>query len=452
MANLLSKTLQSRWTFVAIVVLGLALRLVVWAVAGESLGGGAAEANGKVAVRFAGGEMFDDRWHPYHPPGLSLYLAVFYRLFGADDVVTTAAMLALYVVLCLVVYGLASMVMDRLAANLAALVVAITPSLVVLSLSTQASLLVAAALVGGAALTLRASGRGAPLVAGCAGVLLGVAVLAEPYAILAALVWPAVVLLRRRQPLSAAVALVGVLVVVGGWSMNIHHRSQHWVFVNHGLGKRVFLGNNEWTPLYRTWWLTSDRTGMSGFDDFEAVADEYETHALPEQMNLFGDHGFRHMADRPDLLAVRILARVRGFFGFHTLAGAIAADKASGPTGMALIGLEAAGWSLVAMAAAALFFLPPMRNGGYDAARWLGALVVLFAAPYWLFLAHANDHLAVLPVIGILGAVAVSRWAEGPRRISAEALAGRRRKLLAVVVMIVFVAIQAEWAWMNMAH
>ena len=443
MASCLGRLFQSRWTFLVILVLGLAIRLAVAVAADGPVKVGNSDETVLAAQQLLDGDLTD----PLRPPGLAIYLASFFSLFGDSPAVATAAMLVLHVLLTVLVYVLGSALADRRAGNIAALLVALTPSLVLVSVSTQAYLLVATALAAGVYLTLLSHLRFGPLLALAGGVAFGIAVLAEPFVIVLALIWPGYLLIRRHRAAAAVLSLVGVLVVVGAWAVQVHRQTDRWVFVNHGWGKTVFLGNNEWTPMYRTWYLGSARPDFPGFDDFEAVAAIYERHPLPMQMDMFRDHGLAYIADRPDLFAARIASRLRGFFGFQTLGGAtVQGQTGSNITSYGVMALDALLWAIVALGTVYLFMLPSPGPGHSDAARSLGRLIVLFAVPYWLFYAHGNHHLGLLPIMAVLTGVAVARRS----MVSMAGPAKVRRRWLAVIVLIAFVFVQAEWAYWNM--
>jgi len=260
-------------------------------------------------------------------------------------------------------------------------------------------------------------------------------------------IWPGYLLVRRHRTVAAVLSLIGLLTVVGAWSVSVHRATDEWVFVNHGWGKTIFLGNNEWTPMYRTWYLGSVREDYQGFDDFEAVAAVYEKHPLPEQMRMFRDHGLEHIADRPDLFIGRAANRLRAFFGFPTLAGLIARHHArSSWVGHAVMALDALLWAAAALGAAYLFLLPSPGAGHSDAARSLGRLVLLFAVPYWVFFAHGNHHLALMPLLAVMCAVGLARRSDAAQ----DGPAKLRRRVGFVIILLAFAFIQFEWAYWNL--
>ena len=443
MAHPIHGMLGSRKLFLVLVLAGLALRVGVVAVNDGPVESTDANRAVVTSERLVSGEAFD----PYEPPGLAMVLAAVHAVSNVDlddpDIVT-ATMLALYMALSVLVFLLGSAVADRRAANMAVAVIALTPSLILLSVSAQPVLLAAVAITGGAYLAA-VSLRWVSWINGfLAGAVFGLGVLVDPLVILAALIWPGYLLIKYHRPAAAAMSLLGVLLVVGAWSAKVHRQTSEWVFVNHSWGKTVFLGNNEWTPMYRTWYLSSERLDYPGFDDFEAVAAQYEAHELPEQMVMFRDHGLKHIAEHPGTWGIRSVNRFRGFLGFQTLAGATLLLNKDCPriVGYAALAGDALLWLLVAVGAAAALLLPAVRARGGDAVRSLGRLALLFAIPYWLLLAHGNHHLPIIPILAIMAGTVLSR-----REPSAPqpAPTSKGRRLVFVAVALAFVAIQVEW-------
>ena len=439
--------LGSRRLFLIILLVGLALRLgVVVAHHGPVASTDAARST-TTAERLAAGEAF----HPYEPPGQALVLAAAHVVTGRpvdDPTVVTVTMLLLYVVLAVLVFLLALTIADRRAANVAVAVVALTPSLILLSISAQPGLLAAVAITGGVYLAVLSLRWGSWINGFLAGAAFGLAVLCDPLMILAALIWPGYLLVKHHRPAAAAMSLIGLLLVVGAWSAKVYRQTDEMVFVNHGWGKTVFLGNNEWTPMYRTWYLSSVRADYPGFDEFEEVAAIYEAHDLPQQMVMFRDHGLSHIAEYPGKWAVRSASRFRGFLGFQTLAGATLMMSETVPrmAGMGVLAGDALLWALVAAGAIAAMLLPGVRARGSDAVRALGKLAILFAIPYWLLLAHGNNHLPILPILAIMAGT-VFGLRQTPQALPAPTTAGR--KLVFVLVCLAFTAIQVEWFMMN---
>src|ERR1700678_2300310 len=96
----LTSLLGRRNTTAAIIILGLAARLLyLFSIAHQPLMSDAASYN-EMAVRLATGSHFV----PYWPPALPLYLAVVSSLFGDSVLIVRLAMLPFYLGLCLALY------------------------------------------------------------------------------------------------------------------------------------------------------------------------------------------------------------------------------------------------------------------------------------------------------------------------------------------------------------
>jgi 4-amino-4-deoxy-L-arabinose transferase-like glycosyltransferase len=125
-------------------------------------------------------------WHPWchYPVGYSAFLALFYRLFGATHAVAAAANALVGAALAVVTWALAAQGLSRTRARLAGLLVAVHPGLVAYAALVMTEPL--AALLTLAAFWVALAGKRPKwsLVAG--GLVLGVAALVRPQALLCA--------------------------------------------------------------------------------------------------------------------------------------------------------------------------------------------------------------------------------------------------------------------------
>jgi len=425
-----------------LLVLGLALRGGgLWLLRDAPLA-----AEGQVNDLEAAKLLEDGQSDYYWPPAVPAYLAVTYRLFGRSIPAARAAMIPPYCLLSLVVYLLTARVSNRRAANMAVLLLAVLPSSIFLSISPQPYLLTGLLVVAAAYLTLLARDRLAGLFSAVAGLLLGLAALAQPFAALLAAGWPVLVWARWKRLAGGAAMLAAAALVVGLWCARIYRRTGRFTFINYGVSKEIFLGNCGWTPLYKTWWLTSDRQGEEGFNDFEALANQIEKHDFPTQAQLFREHAYRHVWARPDLFACRVASRIRVFLASHTLTGAVLVKTAGfGRADYGVLALDALLYFVVVFGAVLFFFLEPAGARSPDARYLLLGMMVLFAVPYWLIFAHANHHLPLVPLLCVLAGISFARLLGDRREAWRGCISTRRRKLLLAGVGFVFAAIEVEW-------
>ncbi|HVT06607.1 MAG TPA: glycosyltransferase family 39 protein [Polyangia bacterium] len=398
----------------------------------------------RMAVALLSGQRFEPDW----PPGLPLYLALWYRLFGAHVWVgrlAVALLSALSAGLLLVWVRRAAGVV---AGNLAVLLLLCAPSQIVLAATplTQvpaALLLLALAVATTGALARPTIGRALSV-----GALLGGAVLVRPSNLLLVLVVPIAIAYRTRRLWMALVPAVVLVLLVGAWTAEARHLTGRFVFINNANAQNLFYGNNPDTPLYRTWWFGSHKRGEPGVP--ETYLRRYEqVIALPpgERDHAFTQAAIDHIAARPDLFVVRSLSRVRTFFAFDTFAGAQVIKEADTRTVtvLGLVALAEDGLCYLLVAALALLWLvsgtaaeaQPERRAGLVAV----GLAVLYALPYFASFSHPTYH---FPIIPLLAAPAAFAGARGLRGASFwPATRGRRRLLWAAWA--VLLAIQLEW-------
>jgi len=177
------------------------------------------------ARRIAGGAGYSDDltlgghlvWHPWchYPVGYSAFLAVFYRLFGDGRAVTAVANALVGAALAVVTWGLARHALSPLRARAAGLLVAVHPGLILYAALVMSEPLAAllTLLAFWAAVALRPR-RG--LVAGA--VLLGVAALVRPQALLCAPLLALVLPQGRGRFVAAAIACAVALAPVLPWT------------------------------------------------------------------------------------------------------------------------------------------------------------------------------------------------------------------------------------------
>ena len=177
------------------------------------------------ARRIAGGAGYSDDlsvgghlvWHPWchYPVGYSAFLAVFYRLFGDGRAVAAVANALVGAALAVVTWALAGRALSTLRARAAGVLVALHPGLILYAALVMSEPLAAllTLLAFWAAVALR-PGRG--LVAGA--LLLGVAALVRPQALLCAPFLALVLVRGRGRLVAAAVACAVALVPVLPWT------------------------------------------------------------------------------------------------------------------------------------------------------------------------------------------------------------------------------------------
>jgi len=201
----------------------------------------------------------------------------------------------------------------------------------------------------------------------------------------------------------------------------------------------VLLGNNPYTPHYKTWHLGEQR-GMT--PDFRAYLDRVHNPNTPRVEMV--REAVRNIIARPDIFLLRTANRIRAFWGFdYSVAGSIQQHwtdngkkplTAGGKIGVgAIFAAMGGGYVLVMLLAIAGLFLF-QKAGAMDGriAAFMMAIVLAVQFPYMLTHSNACYHTSLLGFFFPFAAVAIE-----------EALAGKSGRWPALL--------RSKWFWLAAA-
>ncbi len=396
----------------------------------------------RMAVALLEGVRFEPDW----PPGLPLYLALWYRLLAPEVWVGRLAL----ALLSIAVAGLLLVWVRRaagiVAGNLALLLLLFAPSQIVLAATPLTQVPAALLLLALAVAMTGALARPTLWRALVLGALLGGAVLVRPSNLLLVVVTPIALAFRTRRLGMALVPAMVLVLVVAAWTAKARQLTGRFVFINNANAQNLFYGNNPDTPLYSTWWFGSHKPGEPGVP--ETYVRQYQRiTALPmaDRGQAFSRAALEHIKARPDLFILRSFSRVRTFFAFDTFTGAQVIKQAETKT-MTLLGLLALafdGSCYVVVAALALLWLGSLPSDESERRAGLVAvgLTLLYALPYFVSFSHPTYHFPILPLLAAPAAFT------GARRLSGASIwpATRRRRRLVCAASVLLLAIQLEW-------
>ncbi|HSS39737.1 MAG TPA: hypothetical protein VLT58_13300 [Polyangia bacterium] len=396
----------------------------------------------RMAVALLGGARFEPDW----PPGLPLYLALWYRLFGAQVWIGRLAMAFLSIALAGLLLVWVRRAAGIVAANLALLFLLDAPSQIVLGATPLTQMPAALLLLALAVATTGALARPAVWRALVIGALLGAALLVRPSNLALVVVVPIALGYRTRRIWMALVPALILVLLVAAWTAKARDLTGRFVFINNANAQNLFYGNNPDTPLYRTWWFGSHKPGEPGVP--ETYVRQYQRlTALPvaERDHAFSQAALDHIKARPDLFIVRSLSRVRTFFAFDTFAGAHVIKQAETNTAtmLGLVALAFDGLCYLVVAALALLWLvsmpkdEPERRAGLVAA----GLTLLYALPYFASFSHPTYHFPIIPLLAAPAALVTARGLTGASIWPST----RRRRRVIYAAWAVLLAIQIEW-------
>jgi 4-amino-4-deoxy-L-arabinose transferase-like glycosyltransferase len=384
---------------------------------------------------------------PDWPPGLPYYLTFAQSLLGRSQVVSMVAMVPWYVAFSAVLYALVTRIGGRRAANIALWAFAVYPTFVYHSVIPLTQLPVAVCVMLVALLLLVLRGRRSLWIPAVIGGALGSAVLMRPSAFLLALGVPVFTAVRWRSLRAALVALGVVAALVVPWMAKVRTMTGDVIFINCATARNLYLGNNEWTPFYKTWWLGSHDEPGAVPDAF--IAEDARTRALPPAKE---DAEYRalaaeHVRSRPGHFALRTLNRIRAYFAFDTYAGTVLIKFNGLPRalGLSVIALDAL-FYLALMALSLTAFLAPRGLGTGRVTRatilWI---VTAYAIPYWVAFSHPTYHIPVVPLLAIPGAVLLAQMSGMEPGALRNALGTLRRRRSVWIGLAAFAAVQVEW-------
>lgn len=397
----------------------------------------------------------------YWPPGTSYLLAGGYAIFGVHEWVAHLLMVLLGVVSVVTTTLIAARVLrDRRAVIFTGFIVALAPEMAIMAAqpySLELTLVGVNLTILGA---LYAHDTGRMRWYALAGVGLGIGALARMSTLsllLPLAVAAIVIVLRRRREggqrgelgrlvAGAALLLLCTAALLYPAARHNHAAGAGWTVAVNG-EINTWLGNNPYTPDYKTWWLAQHETA-----DFPPATQAYLKRfqiAIPPtraQRTQVRDEARRYMLGHPGVTALRTVNRVRAFWGFpYTVANTVKAFWGKSKLSFALVALGAAGYVLFALLAIAGLVFARANFRRRRMTFVLGA-VLAFQVPYAIVFAAGHWHYPVLGLVAPLAGAGLA-WLYESR--------ARFRTLLHSPVFLIaaalFLAIQAEYAYFVLA-
>jgi 4-amino-4-deoxy-L-arabinose transferase-like glycosyltransferase len=389
----------------------------------------------------------------YWPPGTSYFLWPGYELFGVHAVVARLMTIAASVLAVVTSTLLAARVLrDRRAVMATGFVVALAPEIVLMSSQPYSFDLTLLAINCTALGVLIGWETGRLRWYVFAGLSLGFGALTRPstLSIVLVLIGLLVVLGRRLRGAELRRLLVGAaaLAVCAGIVMfpavrHNHAVGQGWTLsVNND--QNLWLGNNPYTPNYKTYWLGQHDPAYFGpvIRDY-MLRFVYGSNPTPEQRTRARNEAKRYVLAHPAVTGLRTVNRVRAFWGFpYTISNNIRTDWHKGNAAFAVtLFFEAGGYVLFGLLAiAAAVFARPLIRG--PRAVFLLLLVGAFELPYALDFSGGRWHYPVLGLVAPFAGLGLA-WLTADRDRWRRLLHSRAFLISAAV----FLAVQAEYAY-----
>ncbi len=359
------------------------------------------------------------------------------------------AMIPWYAALSFLVYHLANRISGRQAGIVATLLLALSPTFIYHSIFPLTQLPLATLLCAVIVLTLSYSAHPRLSTIAVIGTMIGVAILVRPSSVILLPVVP--VLLWRIHSRGAIPfgILIPALILITPWMVHVKRTTGHFVFINYANSRNLFLGNNEWTPFYETWYYGSHLKGDDVPDRFKALDSSIPEHAPHEQDALYRAAALDHIVRRPDLFLLRTVNRVRCYFAFDTYTGTVLIKYARLPK---LLGLAT-------IATDALFYVIVMFFALYSSvcfgelglsSRAIGIVWVIslaYAVPYWFSFSHPTYHFPIIPGLLAVGGGSGWRFFRNPGTEAGLLVSRIRTNKWLAASLAGLVAVQVEWVF-----
>ena len=383
----------------------------------------------------------------YWPPGESLVLSAGFALFGPSVVVARALTVAISAATTVFTALVAREVAGERSARTAGWMWAGYAPSVLLCGQAYAQHLAALCLAAIAFHGMRAVRERRLVDFVATGVALGLGILTRPSMVSVAPVIAAAWVIaahhepaaRRALAAGAAVAMcVGLACVLPACAHDARAGAGWTVSTNNE--RNLFLGNNPYTPDYKTSHL--------GQRALEELAPDTRRYLESFYARSDGRAAMRHaavgyMIRHPARTSLRTLNRATSFWGFDYLASREIQKWRDWNTAktLPLLCIEAAGYlAVAALALVAIFAMGAPPGPGRRAWRvWLVALALAYEVPYTIAFSGGTYHFPVVPLLVPLAAIAASRPARAWRSL--------RRSRRGCFALCIFAILEAQYAY-----
>jgi len=396
--------------------------------------------------------LHNENFSPFWPPALPYFLSFFYFIFGASEIIGRTSMLLFYLFFSFTIFGLTKEMSSIKTANLTVLVFAIFPTYIFHSVETYTQLPTATYLVIAAYLMVLINKKPHWVYPVLLGVILGLLILTRASSIILLGLIPFYIIIKARKFSYAFIPVLVSSVIVFSWIGKVHQMTGRWIMVNEANSVNFFIGNNPYTPMYKTWWFGSHGEGDPEVPTaYREMLSNIRSNPPQIQDKLFLQATLNHITSRPDLFLIRTTNRIRNYFAFDTFTGSalISSYSSNKFLGLTVIFLDALFYCVIMLFAIRYLFELHLDSSQFRYIVLLLLLAAGYATPYWLSFSHPTYHFPVVPLFGILATTLVKKVIEFKQNeISWSWIPlNNRKKYLFFMVGLVFLYAQVEWVW-----
>lgn len=223
--------------------------------------------------------------------------------------------------------------------------------------------------------------------------------------------------------------------VLGAWQVRNVAMGHPYVFINASNSSNFFIGNNPYTPRYKTWWLGSHlESANPAFDGFYKELGEIQQYPEAMQQREYIRHAWNYIYEEPAEFAIRTVNRIKVFWTIDTYtAGFLYQHSASQFWPFLAIGGDfIALFILFWYASAGIFSV----QRDFHPFTWIRGFILFMPLPYYFAFSHPTYHFPLLPFLCVLAL-------KGPRK--QDLLAVKGRPLGIWILRLIFILIQIEW-------
>jgi len=400
--------------------------------------------------------MYDDQAY-YWPPGTSMIFSVFYQLFGSSLFVTQLFILLVEIasVVLVVLIG-AQFIESKSAVRFSGYLYALYTPAIMLSGQLYSHHVAGLCVLAVAYFGVRALKDKKNIYFLVAGLFLGLGILTRPsmMALVPVLFFIIIVssifskdpldnLDVKRLVFSFVIFVTGVLVMVVPVLQHNHEAGAGWT-VSTNNERNFFIGNNKYTPNYKTWHFAS----RPDLDDLDAEVREYFL-SLYEKTNTrdaFKEEAINYIIENPGVTIIRTLNRARAFWGFdYVMSREIQKYYDLGSLDLIPLVLIESGAYFIVMVLVLVGLCCYWKNINNRFGWWLLLLVLAYEAPYVLAFSNGFYHYPVIPLLMPFAGLAI-RYRLAHYRASGLAGVIPNNKIF-LVAFVVFVLIQIEYGY-----
>jgi 4-amino-4-deoxy-L-arabinose transferase-like glycosyltransferase len=209
---------------------------------------------------------------------------------------------------------------------------------------------------------------------------------------------------KRRDWRLPVVSIAAGLVLLGLWLERAHTLAGEFIWVNSLNNYNFFIGNSEFTPMYKTWWIGSH--GGEGLRDsarFVELIDSAKQLSRHDEMAFYSARSREYILAEPGKFLVRSFNRFNAFFAFESFTAAYVKNVSnSRPLIFGVLALDALCFLALLFFTVALLTLH-WRDVRTNPLILLAVITtVIHGFPYWISFASPVYHFAILPVMLLL--------------------------------------------------